>query len=62
MKNHKKNYKTVEIEFFLTFFCLIMEESGSRSEQKMTDLDPGGPKHTDPTEPDPDPQHWFQFQ
>jgi hypothetical protein len=37
---------TVGIKVFLTFFCLIMEESGSGSVQIMTDLDlePGGPK------------------
>ncbi len=40
---------------FLTFFLLV---KGSRSESAQTmtdpDSDPGGQKHTDPT----DPQHW----
>jgi hypothetical protein len=35
---------------------------GSGSVQIMMDRHPdsGGPKHTDPTDPDPDPQHWFK--
>jgi hypothetical protein len=34
--------KTIEIKVFISFFCLIMEGSGSA--QKMMDPDPGCPK------------------
>ncbi len=35
-------HKTVEIQVFLIFSCLLIEGSGS--EQTITDTDPGGPK------------------
>ncbi len=41
-KSHKEFTKQVEIKFFHTFFCSIMEGSGSV--QILTEQDPGGPK------------------
>jgi hypothetical protein len=42
---------------FSYYFSLIMEGSGSI--KIIMDPDPGGPKKgTDPTDPDPDPQHY----
>ncbi len=46
-KTSKRWHKILEVNFFKNFFCLLMEGS---------DPNPGGPKHTEPT--DPDPQHW----
>jgi hypothetical protein len=39
-----KCQKNSRITVFLTFFCMLMEKSGSGSVQVMTDPDPGGAK------------------
>ncbi len=51
-KKSKRSHKAVGIKVFLTFFCLLMEES-----IPLTD---GAQKHIDLVDPDsdPDPQHW----
>jgi hypothetical protein len=54
IKSHKVATKQEESLFTVShYFCLTIEGSGSIS----LDADPGGPKHLDPTDPDPDPQH-----
>jgi hypothetical protein len=50
IKSQKEVTNKQKSRFFLYFFCLMMERSGSL--QIMADPDPGGPKNTDP-----DPQH-----
>ncbi len=54
-RKSEKSHKNSIIKVFL-LFCLIVRGSGSV--QIMTGTDSGGPKYSDPTNPDPDPQHW----
>ncbi len=49
-KKSLKSHKTVEIKNFHNFVCLLMKGSGARSVLKITDPDPGRPKHKDPTD------------
>ncbi len=52
-----RSHKTVKNQGFSYFFCFMMKGSGSV--QIMTDPVPWGPKHADPT--DPNPQHCKKF-
>ncbi len=52
-KKSKRSHKTVGIKVFLTYL-LTMEVSGSGFRIQ------GAQKHTDPTDPDSDPQHWYR--
>ncbi len=55
-KKSKWSHKTVGIKVFLTIFAWWWKEPDPDPYLWLMVPDPGGPKQTDPT--DPDPQHW----
>ncbi len=59
-KKFKKNVQNSRNRGFSCYFCLMMEESGSVLLTNGSGCGSWRPKkHTDPTDPDPDPQHWY---
>jgi hypothetical protein len=57
IKSHTEVTKQYRNQCFSYYFCLLTEGSGSVS---LTNGSGSGGKHMDPTDSDPDPQHWLR--